>query len=197
MWVWAGLAALATGFLSLTAEELSRSSGQVSVKWDPLLDRSFLELPVATVAVEADSAAAKDPARHRLQAMRLRTRLSEERAESIWRMRTTNNVSVTVYAGHTRHWGYPAINLYDPWWYWGPGSSWWIRHGPGTIENPDSAFPEFGRYHPAAFFKPPQPLPKFQLAPPTSAPSQEKSTEAFPVPMPRVTDTTLPRPAVP
>lgn len=171
-------------------------SPQISVRSDPLFERSFLELPVpaAELGKNDPEAELRNP-KHRLRAHRLRTGLDERRIEELWHLRSTNE-TVLDFRADLRLSNYgPNWVFFDPLWCWGPESTWWILYGPGTVQRWDDTFPEFGRHHPAAFFRPPGTLPterwnRVQLspaepvAPPPNAPPSGRDPETASKPPP-------------
>lgn len=129
---------------------------------DYLLEENFLSLPLPPL--EADDAEAADvPAssarRPRVGLLRLRSQLDETRIERLWRLRSTNTPVIDFSVGYRRPGPLVTCGFFDPYWHFGPESGWWIVHGPGTVQRRDAEFPEFGRHHPAAFFRPPGTLP--------------------------------------
>ena len=130
---------------------------QVTVRSDPLFDRSFLELPLKTPA-PVDGTDGLNP-KHRLLAHRLRTALDERRIEELWHLRSTNETVLDFSVSFDLTERGPTWVLFDPLWCWGPDSTWWMLYGPGSIQRRDSVFPEFGRHYPSAFFRRPGTLP--------------------------------------
>ncbi len=155
---WFGLIAL----LGVAATAAAQTGHRAELPRDPLFARSFLELPVQSPDA-GDSAAGETPvgatAKHRLGALRLRSELDERRIEQLWRLKSTNETILDFTVGYRLPGTVLTWELYDPLWYFGPESTWWIVHGPGTVQRSDAAFPEFGRYHLAALFRPPGMLP--------------------------------------
>ena len=129
---------------------------------DPLLDESFVSLPFPPLVLD-DAEAADVPAssarKPRVGLLRLRSQLDETRIEHLWRLRSTNTPVIDFSVGYRRPGPLVTCGFFDPYWHFGPESGWWIVHGPGTVQRRDAEFPEFGRHHPAAFFRPPGTLP--------------------------------------
>lgn len=129
---------------------------------DPLLDESFVSLPFPPLVLddaEAADVSASSARRPRVGLLRLRSQLDETRIEHLWRLRSTNTPEVDFTVGYRRPGPLVTCGFFDPFWYFGPDSGWWLVHGPGTVQRRDAEFPEFGRHHPAAFFRPPGTLP--------------------------------------
>ncbi len=140
--------------------ETANLSSQLAT--DPLLQCSFLSLPVPALE-PADIDAANLPEgsspNQRVGLLRLRSELDERRIEQLWRLRSTNVTVIDFAVGYRLPGRAVTCEFFDPLWYFGPESGWWILHGPGTVQRRDASFPEFGRHHPAAFFRPPGTLP--------------------------------------
>lgn len=140
--------------------ETAKLSSQLAT--DPLLQRSFLSLPVRAFG-PADLDAANLPEgsfpNQRVGLLRLRSELDERRIEHLWRLRSTNVTVIDFTVGYRLPGRAVTCEFFDPLWYFGPESPWWILHGPGTVQRRDAYFAEFGRHHPAAFFRPPGTLP--------------------------------------
>lgn len=147
---WFGLIAR----LGVAATAAAQAGHRAELPRDPLFARTFLELPVQPPDA-GDIATGQTP----VGALRLRSELDERRIEQLWRRKSTNETILDFTVGYRLPGTALTWELYDPLWYFGPESTWWIVHGPGTVQRSDAVFPEFGRYHLAAFFRPPGMLP--------------------------------------
>lgn len=139
---------------------------------DPLLHRNFLSLPVPAFEPAAlDTANLPEGTfpNQRVGLLRLRSELDGRRIEHLWRLRSTNVTVIDFTVGYRLPGRAVTSEFFDPLWYFGPESACWILHGPGTVQRRDAYFPEFGRNHPAAFFRPPGTLPGELLNPSASS----------------------------
>jgi hypothetical protein len=156
----AALLALVFRIATPGAEGAEKLSAQLAR--DPLLDESFLSLPLPALEIddgEAADAPASSARKPRVGLLRLRSQLDETRVEHLWRLRSTNPPVIDFPGGYRRSGPLMTCGFFDPYWHFGPESGWWIVHGPGTVQRRDAEFPEFGRHHPAAFFRAPGTLP--------------------------------------